>query len=73
MDLRHEIIRFACDKIPVLVQSDRNNRLKIQDPLRGVVGADPEIKVVLEGDADEVGDGVLGFLGQFLSFWSPRR
>ena len=57
-----------CDKIPVLIQSDRNDRLNIHDPLRGVVGADPEIKVVLEGDADEVGDWVLGFLGQFLSF-----
>ena len=27
---------------------------------------DVEIEVVLEGDTDEVGDGVLRFLGQFL-------
>ena len=54
------------DKIPVLVQSDWNHRLNIQDPLRCVVGADTEIKVVLERDADEVGDRVLSLLGQFL-------
>jgi hypothetical protein len=41
--------------------------LNIQDPLRGVVGADTEIKVVLKWDTDEVGDGILGFLGQFFS------
>jgi hypothetical protein len=57
-----------CDQVPVFVQSNRNYGLNIQDPLRGVVGADTEIKVVLEWDTDEVGDGVLGFLGQFLGF-----
>jgi len=55
-----------CDQIPVLVQSNRNHRLNIQDPLRGVVGADTEIKVVLERHADEVCDGVLSFLSQLL-------
>ena len=55
-----------CDKVPVLVQSDRNHGLNIQDPLRGVVGTDTEIEVILERDADEVSDGVLGFLSQFL-------
>ncbi len=46
--------------------SDRNHRLNVQDPLRGVVGADTEIKVVLEWDADEIGDRVLRFFGQSL-------
>ena len=57
-----------CDKVPVLVQSNRNYRLNVQDPLRGVVRADTEIEVVLERDTDEVGDGILGFFSQFLGF-----
>src|SRR4029077_7126372 len=47
-----------CNQVPVLVQSNRNHRLNIQDPLRGVAGADTEIKVVLERHADEVCDGI---------------
>jgi hypothetical protein len=57
------LIRFQS-----LFKVDRNHRLNIQEPLRGIVGADTEIKVVLEGDADEVGNGVFAILGQFLGF-----
>ena len=61
------------DKVLVLVQRDRNHGLNIQDPLRRVVGADAEIKVVLERDANEVGNGVLSFPGQFFRFGIPAR
>ena len=57
-----------CDQVPVLVQSDRNHRLNVQDPLCGVVRADAKIKVILEGYTDEIGDRILGFLCQFLGF-----
>ena len=52
-----------------------------QDPFRGTQGRAPgrhrvplaslaqaEVEVILEGDADEVGDGILGFLGELLGF-----
>jgi len=54
------------DQVPVFVKSDRNHRLNVKDPLCSAVGTDTEIEIVLEWDADEVGDGILGFLGQFL-------
>ena len=54
------------NQVPVLIQTDRNYRLNVQDPLCGVVGADAKIEVILERHADEVSDRVLGFLSQFL-------
>src|SRR5262245_50605578 len=38
-----------CDEIPVFIQSYRDYRLNVQDPLCGLVGADAKIEVILEG------------------------
>jgi len=57
------LIRFQS-----LFKVDRNHRLNIQEPLRGIVGADTEIKVVLEGTLMRLAMGVFAILGQFLGF-----
>ena len=51
------------NKIPVLVQRDRNYGLNIQNRLRDVVMTNTEIKIVLKWNADEVSNGILCFFG----------
>jgi hypothetical protein len=55
----------ANDKVPILAEGNRNDRLDIGFVFHRVGRADAEVEVVLNRDADEIGDGVLKFLGQF--------
>src|SRR5580692_1699657 len=50
----------ANDQVPVVVHFHRNHRLDIYYILRTISGIDPAIVVVLNRDADEAGDRVLG-------------
>jgi len=47
------------DQVPVLSQTDRNDRLKVQDPLCDVIRPETEIKVILKSDADKICDRAL--------------
>src|SRR5258708_3873901 len=69
------------DEIPVVGQSNRNDRLDVEDVLSALVvgGAVSEIGIVLEWHADDVGHRVLRDLGEhfqlvlFRGIWSLRR
>ena len=54
----------AGDEHPVRAELRGDDGLDVEDVLRAVVGADGEVGVVLEGNADEAGDGVLRGLGE---------
>lgn len=56
----------ARDDVPLVVQMDGNDRLKVEVVLRRVVGPEAEIQVVLKLHADEVGDRVFSRLAQFV-------
>ena len=43
----------------------RNDRLDVGGVFHRVGGTDAKVPVVLDGHADEIGDGVVEFLGQF--------
>ena len=52
------------DQVPVLADRDRDRRLDVRHVHHAVVGAGREGEVVLEGQADRVGDRILRLLGQ---------
>ncbi len=52
------------DQHPFFVETNGNYGLNIEHVLRSVVGPDAEVGIVLKGNADETGDGVLCGPGQ---------
>jgi hypothetical protein len=55
-DHRHDP---AGDHVPILVERDQDHGLDVQDILRLAVRADGKVQIVLEGQADDVGDRTL--------------
>lgn len=49
----------ACDEVPFCRQAERNDRLDVNNILDAVRRANAEVPVVLNRNADEVGDGIL--------------
>src|SRR6266851_1682639 len=79
--LRYQRDDRTGDEIPVVAQSNRNDRLDVEDVLSALVvgGAVSEIGIVLEWHADDVGHRILRDLGEhfqlvfFRGIWSLRR
>jgi hypothetical protein len=63
----------ASDQVPVLTQIEGPHGLDVEDVLDVVVGSPAEGHVVLERQADEVGDGVLGSGCQIARFFGRER
>ena len=51
-------------QVPFLAERNRQHRLDIENILRPLSGADVEVGIVLERQADQIGDGILCLLGQ---------
>src|SRR5580704_5545905 len=62
----------ANDHVPVVVNFHWNHRLDVQHILRAVSGIDAEVVVVLHGNADEAGDGILRGLPQRIRIYRRR-
>ena len=54
----------ADDEVPIRADGDRHDRLDVAGVFHRAGRADAEVPIVLEGHADEVGDGILEFFGQ---------
>jgi hypothetical protein len=52
------------DEVPVFADGTRNHGLDVDRVFPGIGGTDVKAPVVLDGHADEAGDGVLEFPGQ---------
>ena len=52
------------DQHPFFADADRNHGLNVEHVLGSVVRPDSKVRVVLKGNADEAGDGILCGLGQ---------
>lgn len=55
----------GAQRVPVLGEVNRYHRLDVHDPDHIAVGAGVEVAVVLERYADQIGNGILGLLGEF--------
>src|SRR5439155_26898238 len=55
----------AGDEVPILAEREGNDGLDVGRVTHGVGRADAEVPIVLNGHADQTGDRVLEFLGQF--------
>ena len=63
----------ARDQVPVLVEMDRKDRLKVEDVLGVVELADAKVRVVLKLYANQIGDWVLSCLAQITATLGESR
>ena len=50
---------WAGDQVPALIKVDWIDRLNVEDVLRVLTSTDVKIRIVLKGETDQIGDGVL--------------
>ena len=63
----------ANDKVPVLAKLHWDHWLNIQHILRSVSRSNPSVEVILHGNADETGDGILRRFSQRVGIDGCRR
>ena len=55
-----------CDKIPLCVEVERNDRLDIEDINGVVIGSDAKKRIILKGHANHTGDWILRGFAQLI-------
>ena len=56
-----------------LIEVERIDRLNVEDVLRVVASTNVKVRIVLKGNTDQIGDGILRGLAQVFSLLGMRR
>ena len=71
--LPHNRLNDSRDQHPLFADASGNHRLNVEHVLGAIVRPDTKVRIVLKGNADKTGDGILRGLGQASRVIRGRR